>query len=385
MQSQAVGVFLYLFMTMGWVPSGHAEGIAFKDEQGRFEGHLRFRIQNLAEFGQNTNTWQVRRLRLRSKGWVADPKIKYSLQLSFTRQDMDWEVSQFPNVVRDAIIYYEFAKWVEVGFGQTKLAGNRQRVISSGQQQFADRSVVNRQFNIDRDFGFFSTIQPFEDRSFIAYLNVTTGEGRNLPVTSNAGLAHNLKLEWQPLGPFKNGGDYFEGDLEQEPELRAAFALSYAHFRDSNRQNGTIGRFFNTTAGVPIRRTLDMVFLDGLLKYNGYSFYVEGVSRDVVNPIISATQAFYPGYGLLFQAGKMLSEKNEIAVRWAWVTPKNSVRSIQDPSLLDQQISTIGFNHYIASHRVKLQADVGHEMNKTFFDSKTRIGINGRLNLELGI
>jgi phosphate-selective porin OprO/OprP len=381
---KSYSLFLFCFFQLA-SSNSYADGIEYHDEQGRFAGNFRFRIQNLAEFGQNANTWQVRRLRLRSKGWVADPKIKYSLQLSFTRQDMDWEVSQFPNVVRDAVISYEFAKWVEVGFGQTKLAGNRQRVVSSGQQQFADRSVVNRQFNIDRDFGFFTTFYPFENRSLIASVNVTTGEGRNLPVASNSGLAHNLKLEWQPLGAFKNGGDYFEGDLEQEPDLRAAFAISYAHFRDSNRQNGTIGRFFNSATGSPVRRTLDTLFLDGLLKWRGYSFYFEGVSRDVENPILSSTQAYYPGYGLLFQAGKMISEKNEIAVRWAWVTPKSSVQAVQDSNLLDQQVTTVGFNHYVMNHRVKIQADVGHEINKTFFNSRTRVGMNGRFNVELGI
>lgn len=198
---------------------------------------------------------------------------------------MDWVVSGVPNIVRDATISYELAKWVEVGFGQTKLAGNRQRVVSSGQQQFADRSVVNRQFNIDRDFGFFSVFYPFEDRRLIAHLNVTTGEGRNLPSTSNSGLSHNLKLEWQPFGSFKNGGDYFEGDLEQEPELRGAFALSYAHFRDSNRQNGTIGRFFIRLRVPPCAEPLIQLLSTGLLKYRGLSFYFEAVQRDVENPI----------------------------------------------------------------------------------------------------
>jgi hypothetical protein len=81
----------------------------------------------------------------------------------------------------------------------------------------------------------------------------------------------------------------------------------------------------------------------------------------------------------------MISEKNEIAVRWAWVTPKSSVQAVQDSNLLDQQVTTVGFNHYVMNHRVKIQADVGHEINKTFFNSRTRVGMNGRFNVELGI
>jgi hypothetical protein len=40
-----------------------------------------------------------------------------------------------------------------VGFGQTKLPGNNQRVVSSGSLEFTDRTINNSRFNIDRDFG----------------------------------------------------------------------------------------------------------------------------------------------------------------------------------------------------------------------------------------
>jgi hypothetical protein len=41
------------------------------------------------------------------------------------------------------------------GFGQTKLPGNNQRVVSSGSLEFTDRTINNSRFNIDRDFGLF--------------------------------------------------------------------------------------------------------------------------------------------------------------------------------------------------------------------------------------
>jgi hypothetical protein len=40
-------------------------------------------------------------------------------------------------------------------FGQTKLPGNNQRVVSSGSLEFTDRTINNSRFNIDRDFGLF--------------------------------------------------------------------------------------------------------------------------------------------------------------------------------------------------------------------------------------
>lgn len=55
--------------------------------------------------------------------------------------------------MRDAAVRYNCNEHLTFIFGQTKLPGNRQRVISSGEQQFAERSIVNAAFNFDRDFG----------------------------------------------------------------------------------------------------------------------------------------------------------------------------------------------------------------------------------------
>ena len=47
-----------------------------------------------------------------------------------------------------------YPKNFEIWFGQGKLPGNRERVISSGNLQQVDRSLLNSLFTIDRDFGF---------------------------------------------------------------------------------------------------------------------------------------------------------------------------------------------------------------------------------------
>jgi hypothetical protein len=45
-----------------------------------------------------------------------------------------------------------YRNW-ELWAGQTKLPGNIERVVSSGNMQFIDRSLLNARFNIDRDMG----------------------------------------------------------------------------------------------------------------------------------------------------------------------------------------------------------------------------------------
>ena len=89
------------------------------------------------DFSINEFEARIRRLRLRFDGFLYTPKLTYLIQLSFSRGDLDYESLGFPNIVRDAYIQYAVSKSFSVGFGQTKLPGNRQRVTSSGDLQLS--------------------------------------------------------------------------------------------------------------------------------------------------------------------------------------------------------------------------------------------------------
>jgi phosphate-selective porin OprO/OprP len=144
-------------------------GLGFATPDSSYSVNIRFRIQNRFlmntkdEEHLETGSWEarVRRCRLSFAGHVLNPKWSYYLQLSFSRGDMDWSDADAsvqntsPNLVRDAMIFYKPIKNLQLALGQGKLPGNRQRVISSGAQQFYDRSIVNANFTPDRDFGFF--------------------------------------------------------------------------------------------------------------------------------------------------------------------------------------------------------------------------------------
>jgi hypothetical protein len=64
--------------------------------------------------------------------------------------------------------YKLYENWT-IGFGQTKLPGNNQRVVSSGSLEFTDRTINNSRFNIDRDFGLFRL---FSQKSQIAFRTI---------------------------------------------------------------------------------------------------------------------------------------------------------------------------------------------------------------------
>lgn len=323
--------------------------------------NFRFRMQNRAMvFSESLENLQVnevearvRRLRLRMDGFLLSPKFSYYIQLSFSRADQDWEASQVPNVVRDAVVFYFFQPNFYISFGQTKLPGNRQRVVSSGMLQFVDRSIVNARFNVDRDFGLRAFYQNNLGTSFFrSHLAVSSGEGRNA-INSNNGLAYTLRQEWLPFGEFKSDGDYFEGDLLREPKPRLAIGGSAIYNEKAVRAGGQIGEFLTNPLDI---RT---ILADAVFKWNGFSTSFEYAFRDVsaiTNSRLfdNSTIHVFEGQGWSFQSSYLFKSNWEMAARMSRIIPSNEMRNFNDGNLE----AAIGVSKYFNGHRVKLQGNL---------------------------
>ncbi len=369
-----------------FTPVTFGNGIEFHKPENHFRMNLRFRMQNRADFNlvdsipadepRHEFDWAVRRLRLRMNGTVYSPRLQYLLQLSFSRADQDWDNSGSPNVLRDAMILYQLSDSWKIAFGQGKLPGNRQRIISSGDQQFVDRSIVNAQFNIDRDFGLQTQWQTRMRNNIFRWQGaISSGMGRNRSTEPDHRLFYISKLEWLPRGEFSRNGDYFESDLAFEPNWRLSLSATSAFLDGAARNNGTVGPFFTETGARndPLERRSPWVhYLDALVKWQGHSLYLEWVMRQLDNPIVNAQQAFLVGQGYNFQFGKMLTSQTEMVLRHSAILPDEEVSQFHPT--LRQWI--VGGNYFLNGHRVKLQANLGRtEGIDTFF----------RLQMELGI
>lgn len=374
------------------------KGIGVVTSDSIFSLNFQFRMQNRATFVSESKTeagpdefeFRVRRLRFKFEGFVYDPRLTYYIQLSFSRGDMDWRgpdnstVNSSPNAVRDAVIYYNPTKNLRLGFGQTKLPGNRQRVISSGDQQFADRSIVNATFNIDRDFGFFA----HWTSNFVNLRGaLTSGEGRN-SVISNNGLAYTGRVEFLPLGKFTGNNDYIEGDLFREPTLKISLAATYCANDKALREAGQLGNDLYAPRSI---RNLEF---DALLKYRGFAWYNEYMQRDVNNPVTVnqttlATRYIYVGKGYLSQLSYLFKNNVEIAGRYSATVPLSSIYNNPDfPTLSVKQLEQVelGVTKYLMGHRLKVQGNLvfGTRTNlaTNFYDSGFWSGI---FQVELGI
>jgi phosphate-selective porin OprO and OprP len=376
-------VFLFLILNFAFVFNINAQqtrhpaplsdftrGVGTVHPDSIFSVNLRFRMQNRAMYNSISTTdlgvseieARVRRLRLRLEGFMLDPRLSYLIQLSFSRGDMDWSVrhnspiNESPNVVRDAVIFYRPNQYFQMIFGQTKLPGNRQRVVSSGDLQFVDRSIVNALFNIDRDFGFqlwhFNNIGNFRYNIRTA---ISTGDGRNVTLT-NSGLAYTGRIELLPLGAFTNMGDYFEGDLEREETVKLSIAGGLSHNAMARRTGGQIGRdLFD-------QRDMTTYIFDGLLKYRGYAIYLEYITRNADNPITFSPvnpadfRYIITGSGLLIQTSYLFRNDYEVAARYANIRPGEELVFYEGA----EDVYTLGATRYLRRHRVKLQANISY-------------------------
>ncbi len=144
------------------------KGFNFLAQDSSFAMKLGIRIQpllsvNYRDFETFTDPsidelqMTLRRGRIKFDGWVHNPNIVYKLELALGSRNLGGadQYTSFANrMVLDAVVKWQFAPGYYVWFGQTKLPGNRERVVSSQKLQFVDRSIVNGRFNIDRDIGF---------------------------------------------------------------------------------------------------------------------------------------------------------------------------------------------------------------------------------------
>ena len=373
------------------------KGIEIIQKDSLFSMQFQFRMQNRAGYISESEKdltpkdfeFRVRRLRMRLRGFVINPKFGYHVQLSFSRGDMDWEstndseINTSVNVVRDAVVSYDASESLKFIFGQTKLPGNRQRVVSSGNLQFADRSIVNSTFTIDRDFGFFAN---YDKNYFAIKTALTSGEGRN-STKSNKGLNYTGRVEILPFGKFSSGNDECEGDLAREKTPKLAICGTYNYNDDAVRSGGTLGS--------DLYNSVDMqnMHLDLLFKYRGFAFYQEYLNRQVENPVTEnldngSIVSIYTGFGMLTQVSYLFKNNIEIAGRFAMIQPRSDMYNNAIYSSLNikkQEHIQLGLTKYLYGHRLKLQGNLLYHITSDLKNSTNKKQLGVIFQVEMGI
>lgn len=362
------------------------KGIGITSPDSLFQFNIRFRMQNRFTVSESENllafNGQIRRLRLRFDGFVGNPNFVYVIQLSFSPGDVGGELMEGENlsIIRDAMVYYKLSPKWHFGFGQTKLPGNRQRINSSGALQLSDRTINNANFNIDRDFGFFFNYlnEKPERFSYNVKSSVSLGEGRNFTETVNSGLAYTGKIELLPLGSFTRDGAYFEGDIFREPTPKIMVSGAFQFNHQAINTAGTLGSRMAET------RDLSYLFLDAVMKYQGWAFMASYMMRYTQNPFNISPEGdplvIYKGRGYDVQTSYYFPSRWEVISSYSYTAPDSQVSDI----FPEQQNISLGLTRYIWEHAFKIQLEGSYLINN-FSDGHQTHPLQLRLQIEMGI
>ncbi len=312
--------------------------------QSRYEGTM---IQNDTMVDPYTDRMYLRRARLKFDGWAHDPSIVYKVEIDVVNAE-----------VIDAVVKWNFAGNFNVWFGQTKLPGNRERVISSQNLQLVDRSLLNSKFTLDRDKGIQLRHHFKVGNVLIREIGaISQGEGKNF-TSSGKSYGFTGRLEVLPFGKFASKGDYVGGDLKREEKPKLALAVTYDLNDDAERLRGQIGDLASET------RDLSSVQADMMFKYKGFSLMGEYAQREVTDgsPVLESGQAFYTGTSLNAQMGYLLKNNWEFATRYTIVTPEEEIGEGEITEM------SFGISRYIVGHSLKIQSDVRYRQEESLVE-----------------
>ena len=373
-QSILVGIFL-LVLTASFAQESNAPvfgkglfNLVGKDST--FTMNIGARAQFLAistwpEDGDFESNMLVRRARLKADGWAFSPKLKYKFELGLSNRDISGAsqyTSNAPRYILDAVVKYNFAGNWELWFGQTKLPGNRERVISSANLQQVDRSLLNSRFNIDRDMGFQLRNHHTIGENFVVreIFSVAQGEGRNITSGNLGGHQYTARVEFLPFGNFASKGDYVGSAIKREEKPKLSVAATYDFNKDAVKNRSNMGSYMVTDNGF-YETDIKTWFIDAMFKYQGFSFMAEWADRTAADPIAKNSDGtetgdvVQVGNGLNLQTGYMFPSNWEVSGRY---TNIDLDKNITGKDLESQY--TLGLSRYIVGHKLKVQTDVSY-------------------------
>ena len=316
----------------------------------------------------------IRRSRIKIKGFAYHPTLKYKVELALSNRDISGGsnfTSDTPRIILDASVRWRFYKNWSIQFGQAKLPGNIERVISSSKLALVDRSLLNSKFNIDRDFGLqlkhkFNLSEKFIIKETLA---ISQGEGRNISKGNIGGHQYTGRLDLLPFGNFKSNGDYEGDDLrrEQAPKLLLGFAYDYNNNAVKTRSN--MGSYMETDYGL-FETDITTFFINSHFKYKGFSFMGEYADRNTKDKYSKNSDGSLTGdivnigSAISLQTGYVLPSNIAITGRY---TNVNFDKTVTNNNNISQY--TLGLSKYFEKHKLKIQSDITYE-NSIFFDDK---------------
>jgi phosphate-selective porin OprO and OprP len=366
--------------------------VVAKDNSYSMKFSARFQSLYMSEWNINDSTgmgpgqsqFMVRRARLKFEGFAYNPKLTYKIELGLSNKDISGanaQNSNAPKIILDAVLKWNFYKNLSLWAGQTKLPGNRERVVSSASLQLVDRSLLNSNFNIDRDMGaqlrhHFKLGEKFTIKEMFS---VSQGEGRNVTDINRGGYQYTSRVEILPFGEFASKGDYTGGDLKREEKPKLAIGGTYDAHNRAVKDKSNQGSYMINDVGY-FETNINTIFVDAMFKYKGFSLMAEYANRkadkdSILNSDETKTGKIVKvGTGTNLQIGYLFKNNWEVAGRYTTIQMDKKITGEE----LETQY-TLGVSKYFVGHKLKVQSDVSYLTTEKSPDSELMY----RLQLEL--
>lgn len=338
-------------------------GFAFESQDHNFGLSVSVRVQARYVLEQlahePSHTLQIRRARLQFKGHAFGDDNRLYIQLGLSPADMtggllsdDGSPRRVP--LRDARIEFHQIPWAELWIGQMKVPYSRERIVSDAHLDLMERSVLNDEFNLDRDVGL--QVRADELAGRVGYaLGVFSGQGRNVYAASAlSGLfVSRLQLRW-----FGQLDDKTQGDLQRAARPAAGMGLAYAYQPHAPGDRGVHGHRPEDGGTTDLESaTMDVVF-----KARGWALEAAVMARRGMRRAASGQEVLggaRNGWGWLTQLGWLLPRRRvELVSRYA--TVQRFTTATQSSALTPVQEIHAGVNYYLGGHDLKVQLDLGH-------------------------
>ncbi len=355
-----------------------SKGFRFSTRDGNWETNLQWRGQfrytnptrsdprQIEDFNNNENSnFEPRRLRMKIGGHGFQPWLKYYFEVDL-QPSADVDASDPDSGARVIDWRIDIAKWEWFGvrLGQWKIDLNRERVDSSGRQQFVERSIVNRIFTIDRQVGIQARGHLFKGTpaDMRYYAGIFNGEGRGTFNENNEHLVMG-RLQWNFLG---RDLAWRQTDVEytELPTGSLAFAAASTDgpcTRFSSSGCGNLDGFLRPALAGDEQYEIDQWVQEFAFKYRGLSIQQEYHRKDIDDTVLGISNeltGYYAQTGYFFHhLIPAVPAPLELAFRYAYVEEPNEVDRLFDN---EREEFTIAANWFIAGHNNKITLDYSY-------------------------
>jgi len=339
-----------------------SRGFQFSSADGKYQlnfgGRLQFRFATPSDqdpityddfFEQKQNLFKINRARLKVGGHAHQPWLKYYFEYELG-------VSR----LLDFRVMVEKWPWLNFKIGQWKSEYSRERVISSGNQQMMERSIINRPFTLDRQQGasIYGRLDGGGLADFNYHLMVLTGTGIGARNNDDQKLMYSGRLQWNILGDgVSMSGSALNRFEKPAASLAWAGTTNTSQYTRYSSQGG--GQLVGFEGNVPGRYNIDQFLLESTLKYKNFSwhseFHQKSIKDNQLKQLTKLNGWFVQG-GLLLNPQSIEKEAPllELASRYAIYQPNQQLQMNSEEEI------SLAFNCFFNGHQNKLTADITH-------------------------